>query len=262
MAVDPAGFRQTMARWATGVTVVTALHEGVRYGMTVNSFTSVSLNPTLVSFCVGKGNMSHPAMTGAGHFAVNILSVDQVELGMRFAGMIQVADRFEGLDLTTAETGAPILPGVVAWLDCRTVELKDAGDHTIIIGEVEAAWQTADRHPLLYSSRTWGQFEPLPRRSLVHVVMMRLKENTAENANRIMGELKALEDRIPQIRRLDVGHNVVPSDRAYDIGLTVVFDSLEDMQAYQVHPDHQYVLTEVIRPLISGSAAVDYYSEV
>jgi hypothetical protein len=201
-------------------------------------------------------------MTESGHFAVNILSIDQVALGMRFAGMIQVADRFEGLITTTAETGAPILSDLVAWLDCRTVELLDGGDHTIIVGEVLAAWQTGDRRPLLYTNRTWGQFEPLPRRSLVHVVMMRLKENTAENANRIMDELKALEGRIPQIRRLDVGHNVVPSDRAYDIGLTVVFDTLEDMEAYQVHPDHQYVLTEVVRPLISGSAAVDYYSEV
>lgn len=259
MAVDPTAFRQTMATWATGVSIVTAVSGGQRYGMTVSSFTSLSLNPTLVSYCVGKNNQSYDAMVAADSFVVNILSTEQVQLGKIFAGIIPTEDRFANLEIRTAETGAPILPDVVAWLDCKKHTIIDGGDHTIIIGEVVATESVKGKRSLLYANRTWGQFEGLPTRTFKHVVMMRLKENTEENAAAITEGLNSLVGVVPQIRRLEVGRNVISSERAYDLALTVVFDSQEDMEAYQTHPEHVRVLNEIIRPRISGSAAADYY---
>jgi flavin reductase (DIM6/NTAB) family NADH-FMN oxidoreductase RutF len=246
-----------MSQWVTGVTVVTTEHNGIRYGMTVSSFNSLSLNPPLVTVFIGKQHSTLDAIQQSGCFAVNLLAESQLDVGKTFAGMTTTPDRFAGLTLTTAESGAPLLVDSLAWMDCKLHTTYDGGDHVMVVGEVLATASDGARAPLLYGRRSWGTFTPT-RRRFVHIVMMRLKENTPENAARMRDALYGMVGKVPQIRALEVGVNVVVSDRAYDIALTVTLDSQEDMEAYQVHPEHQRVLNEIVRPLISGSVAADY----
>ncbi len=134
--IDPRTFRDTLGQFLTGVTIVTAeAPDGTPVGLTVNSFTSVSLEPPLVLFCIDKNAGSYEGIVNAQGYAVHILGSDQVDLANRFA--TRGADRFGGLNYTRGFYGAPILPGALALLECRTVQRVDAGDHTILIGRVE-----------------------------------------------------------------------------------------------------------------------------
>ena len=118
MSIDPATFKETLAHWATGVTVVGALADGQPVGITANSFTSLSLNPPQVLISVNKRLYTHDAIKRSGAFSVSILHDGQEEIGKRFAGMVpEVEDRYEGLAVHTAETGSPILSDALAWLD-------------------------------------------------------------------------------------------------------------------------------------------------
>jgi len=159
VAVDPATFRDVLGQWPSGVTVVTTLADGVWHGMTASAFSSVSADPPLVSVCLLKKLYTHQLFQTSGVFGVNILAKDQTEIGKRFAGMApDITDRFEGLDVRTAETGVPLLAQSVAWLDCKVLHTYDGGDHTIFVGEVVAAEVARQTGPLLYHSRSWGQF--------------------------------------------------------------------------------------------------------
>lgn len=161
MGIDAELFRNTLAKWASGVTVVTTTHEGRHHGLTASSFSSVSLDSSLVLVCISHRTSALPMLTAAGHFAVNILSSSQVEVARRFAGMLpDIVDRFEGLDYSTLDTGSPVLDGALAWIDCRTAQAVEAGDHTILIGEIVAA-SVFDGTPLVYTNRQWGVFVPL-----------------------------------------------------------------------------------------------------
>ena len=141
MSVLPDRFKQVLAQVAAGVTVVTArAADDQPIGVTASSFTSVSLDPPLVLVCLQKRLFAHRAIIERGTFAVSVLAVEQVELGMRFAGLLPgIEDRFAGLPVTTAMTGNPILPDCLAWVDCRLWNLYDGGDHSILVGEVLAA---------------------------------------------------------------------------------------------------------------------------
>lgn len=166
--VDAATFRAVLGQWPTGVTVVTTLVDGQRYGVTASSFSSVSLDPPLVSVCLARTAFAHDLVHGAGFFGVTILGKDHAELGQRFARYEPGADRFEGQDWVSAHTGAPLLGDALGWLDCTIVNAYDGGDHTIFIGEVLAADTPKTTSPLLYHSRTWGQFaDQLPDDVLV-----------------------------------------------------------------------------------------------
>lgn len=159
MPVDPAAFKAVMGQWPSGVTVVTTVDADGPHGMTASSFSSVSLEPPLVSVCVAKHLHTHGRLLAAGVFAVNILDKDQVDHGLRFAGMLdEVEDRFDGVEVRTAATGAPLLTGTLGWVDCRVWQAYDGGDHTIFVGEVLAAGTDPAASPLLYHSRSWGQF--------------------------------------------------------------------------------------------------------
>ena len=159
MAVDPATFKAVLGQWPSGVTVVTTKDENGLAGMTASSFSSVSLAPPLVSICIARPLQMHARIEKAGIFAVNILSKDKVEDGQRFAGMLPgVTDRFAGIDVSTAVTGSPLLPGMLGWVDCKLWAQYDGGDHSIFIGEVLAAGIDKTASPLLYHSRAWGQF--------------------------------------------------------------------------------------------------------
>ena len=137
--VDPATFRSVLAQWPSGVTVVTTLVDGVRHGMTASSFSSVSLDPPLVSVCLDRALYSHELIAASGVFGVNVLAKDQAEVARRFAGMVpDLPDRFAGESWTTAHTGVPLLDSALGWLDCRVVHEYPGGDHTIFVGEVLA----------------------------------------------------------------------------------------------------------------------------
>lgn len=158
--VDPATFRDVMAQWPSGVTVVTTLDaQGERKGMTASSFSSVSLTPPLVSVCLLKTLYAHHLISDSGVFGVNVLAKDQQDVARRFAGMVPgVEDRFEGDSWSVAETGVSLLDDALGWVDCRVVHEYDGGDHTIFVGEVVAAHNARRSAPLLFHSRGWGQF--------------------------------------------------------------------------------------------------------
>jgi flavin reductase (DIM6/NTAB) family NADH-FMN oxidoreductase RutF len=123
----------------TGVTVVTArVGKGDPVGLTVNSFTSVSLDPPLVLVCIDRASDSHDPILAAGSFAVNILSSAQSALARRFAGD-PASGRFDGVAWHAGAGDAPVLSGVAAWLACTLDAAHAAGDHTILVGRVDAA---------------------------------------------------------------------------------------------------------------------------
>lgn len=143
-----------MRNWATGVTVVSAQHEGVRHGMTVSSFTSLSLSPPLVLVSLEKGTQTHRLVQTAGHFGVTILGQEQVEISNIFAGRkSEGEDRFAGLETFTLATGAPILCDGLGALDCMTRSTFDAGTQTVFVGEVLAVKNGGAAPPLIYFDR-------------------------------------------------------------------------------------------------------------
>ena len=166
MAVDSQIFRNALAHWASGVTIVTTQgagqHAGQQVGITASSLTSVSLNPPQILICVARKLHTHEVVLGSGVFAVNILHEGQLEWGMRFAGLLpELEDRFAGIAVTTAVTGSPILPDVLGWLDCKVTHAYEGGDHTIFVGEVLAAGYRDDMAaPLLYFYRHWRHLAP------------------------------------------------------------------------------------------------------
>src|SRR5438552_17110756 len=114
MPIDPQVLRATMRQWATGVTVVTSAHNGEYAGMTVSSFTSVSLEPPTVLVCLNKQSYGHDLVSRSGVYAVSMLGVGQDALSNRFAGIDPtITDKFEGVEVTTAVTGSPLLPDAI-----------------------------------------------------------------------------------------------------------------------------------------------------
>jgi 3-hydroxy-9,10-secoandrosta-1,3,5(10)-triene-9,17-dione monooxygenase reductase component len=134
-AVDPLKFRNVMGHFPTGVSVITTAHEGEKHGMTANSITSVSLEPVMILACLTRGARTALAIQQAGRFAVNILGEHQEELSRRFAKPGD--DHFEGLDVQGGPAGLPLLPGCIAYLICRLHDVVQAGDHDIVLGNVE-----------------------------------------------------------------------------------------------------------------------------
>jgi len=138
-----------MACWASGVTIVTSRAGDTVHGMTVSDFAGVSMDPPLVLVCADKTSNTLQVIREGRCFAVNVLAEDQKALSNRFASKKEEGRRFEGLEVSTAKTGAPLLPGAVANLDCSVVALHDAGDHVIAVGRVESL-VTRELQPLLY----------------------------------------------------------------------------------------------------------------
>lgn len=141
-------FRRVCAAFATGVAVATVTgRDGKPHGLTVNSFTSVSLHPPLVLICVGHRAATHGPFSSAAHFALNFLDETQQELSERFAS--SHPSRFEGLPWHAGETGAPVLEEALGVLECETWRKLDAGDHTVFFGLVKSA-RVRDGRPLVY----------------------------------------------------------------------------------------------------------------
>lgn len=150
--IDAAHYRQVLGRFASGVTVITALHDDEPVGLAANSFTSVSLEPPLVLFCAGLTSSSWPRIKAAGHYCVNVLSSEQEAVSRQFAGK---GDKYEGIGWTRGPSGAPILNGVLAWIDCTIESVHDAGDHVLVVGRV-LAMDATDGRPLTYFRGGYG----------------------------------------------------------------------------------------------------------
>lgn len=146
-----------MRRFATGVTIVTTVVDGVPYGFTANAFASVSADPPTILICVNREASAHPMISQASIFCVNILALEQAGIARRFADRAARAHRFDGVGTHTEETGAPVLDGVLAFLDCRLTEEHTAGTHTVFLGEVVAAG-TRPGKPLGYFDGDYRDF--------------------------------------------------------------------------------------------------------
>ena len=158
MHLDPDGFRAVLGRFASGVTVVTmAGPDGRDHGMTVSAFCSLSLDPPLVLVCIDRASSMHDQLAVDTPFAVNVLSAGQEAISRRFATG-DPPNRFDGLGYQRGMTGAPILDDVLAWLEARVSAMHVEGDHTIVVGHVEAA-ATRNERPLLYYRGGYAQLE-------------------------------------------------------------------------------------------------------
>lgn len=141
-------FRRACGRFATGVTIASVLDaNGAPHGLTVNSFTGVSLNPPLILICLGHAVTTIDAFRSSRHFGINVLAEDQQALSDRFARKGE--DRFDGLEWYRGESGVPLLPGVLAAIECRVHQRFTSGDHDIFVGEMIKA-QIGEGNPLLY----------------------------------------------------------------------------------------------------------------
>ncbi|MES2503842.1 MAG: flavin reductase family protein [Myxococcota bacterium] len=149
-------YREVMSHWPSGVAIVTSGMNGSFHGMTVSSFTSVSLHPPMVSICVDKRAQMCNILKASQKFAVNLLQHSQKDLAASFADhRLSMVQRFEQAEFSADLAGNPILAGALAWLDCRISGMHDTGDHVIYLGEVLRASVSGAGEPLIYYRRGW-----------------------------------------------------------------------------------------------------------
>jgi flavin reductase (DIM6/NTAB) family NADH-FMN oxidoreductase RutF len=172
MNVDPKTMRDTLRFWSSGVSIVSTTDSGkgerdqqLRYaGMTVSAFNSLSLEPPLILICLTKETTTANLILESRIFSVSMLGGDQAYLSDRFAGRIPLPnheDRFDGVAIFTAETGAPMLQDALAWLDCRVQTIHDGSTHWIVIGEVVATgYKDETLPPLIYFNRAYYALAP------------------------------------------------------------------------------------------------------
>lgn len=160
MPVDQIQFRMVMRQWASGVCVVSSHFRGTSHGMTVSSFTSVSLDPQLIAISLMKNSRTHDIVIKAGNFGITILSSAQKQISEVFAGQVtEDNNRFEGLETWAMTTGAPFLEGGLAFLDCKLTVVYDFGTNSLIIGEVVAAKVGDGGTPLLNFDQRYHQLQ-------------------------------------------------------------------------------------------------------
>ena len=157
--------RRAMRHWVTGVAIVTSRMGDVEHGMTVNSFISISIEPPLVTVTMNNDTRTHQLVTGSGVFAVTVLSQPQQDLAERFAGRLEPGiDRMASVETFALATGAPLIRGGLAYIDCQVVYTYPGLHSTLFIGEVVAARSIPslpsedDPEPLLYHNRAFRRF--------------------------------------------------------------------------------------------------------
>jgi 3-hydroxy-9,10-secoandrosta-1,3,5(10)-triene-9,17-dione monooxygenase reductase component len=159
--LDPGHFRRVLGHFPTGVAVITAIDaDGRPAGMAVGSFTSVSLDPPLVAFLPARSSSSFPRIRTASSFCVNVLAADQRDLCRAFAS--RGGDKFAGVSWRPASSGAPLLEGVAAWIDCDLASITEAGDHYFVLGRVRELDGAAEGLPLVFLRGEYGRFAPEP----------------------------------------------------------------------------------------------------
>ena len=146
-------FRRVCSKYATGITILTVLDSlGAPHGMTVNSFTSVSLSPPLILVCIDRQTPILSHFKPGTRFGVNVLHEEQKELSTWFARSGH--DRFSGMEWHAGETGVPILPGMLATLECEVTQMVEAGDRVVVIGAAQhATWR--EGQPLVYFNSSY-----------------------------------------------------------------------------------------------------------
>ncbi len=155
------GLRQAMRRWTTGVTVVTSRFGDQQHGMACNSLASVSLEPPRIVVTLAHATRTYNLVVQSGIFGVTLLSHRQQAVSDRFSGkVLEIEDRFTGLDTFTLVTGAPLLEGGLSFLDCRVVGAFPMPLSTLFIGEVLAARATDRLDPLVYFDRSYHRLHP------------------------------------------------------------------------------------------------------
>ncbi|KGJ13098.1 flavin reductase family protein [Paracoccus panacisoli] len=151
-------FRDALGRFATGVTIVTAEGPAGPVGMTVNSFTSVSLDPPLVLWCPARASSRHAIFAAAPAWSVHVLGAEQLDVCLRFA---RGGAGFAGLPPSVSDLGTPVIPGVAARFDCRAEACHAAGDHSVLLGRVaQVTIGGPDDHPLVFAAGRFGRFLP------------------------------------------------------------------------------------------------------
>jgi len=157
-AVEATTFRRALGHFCTGVTVIAAMAGDEPVGFACQSFAALSLEPPLVLFCPGKSSRTWPAIEAAGQFCVNVLAHPQRDVSAVFgrAG----ADKFASVGWTPGPSGAPILDGVLSWIDCSVESVLDGGDHWIVVGRVIALGEHDAQRPLLFYRGAYTVTEP------------------------------------------------------------------------------------------------------
>jgi flavin reductase len=152
--------RSAMRAWTTGVAIVTAAHAGRQHGMTVSSFTSISLAPPLIVISLSAGSQTHELIRQSGAFGVTILAASQQALSERFASRQPAgSDRMAGLQTETFITGAPFIKGGLAFMDCKVTQSIDAGMNTLLVAEVLAVRGDDHIEPLVYHDRAYRRLQ-------------------------------------------------------------------------------------------------------
>jgi flavin reductase (DIM6/NTAB) family NADH-FMN oxidoreductase RutF len=158
--LDPEDLRRAMRFWTTGVTIVTSQYNHTQHGMTVNSFTSVSLDPPVVTVSLAKSTRTYTLVRHSGIYAVTILAENHADLADRFAGRgvysgEREVDRFTGIETFSLVTGAPLLAGGIAFLDCKVIHQVEIGTTMVFYGEVIASRYLTKGWPLAYFNRIY-----------------------------------------------------------------------------------------------------------
>ena len=146
--IDTNFLRKSLGKFSTGVTIVTSIDsDGIPVGMTVNSFSSVSLDPALVLWCIDKKQANYNTFKVANGYVVNILSKDQRDLCYKFSS--QSHDKFENVNWKKSENGFPLIENSLAWFDCKKWNYYSGGDHQILVGEV-TSFNSSELKPLTF----------------------------------------------------------------------------------------------------------------
>lgn len=154
-AIDKGHFRAVLGHFASGVVLVTGMHEDHPAGFTCQSFFSLSLEPPLVAIAPGKSSTSWPKVSSSGAICVNILTTDQEGLAWTFSQ--SGADKFAGVGWSPGANGAPRLHGSLAWMDCNVVDVHEAGDHWLVTARV-LELESGAGQPLLFYRGGFGSF--------------------------------------------------------------------------------------------------------
>ncbi|MBB5136850.1 flavin reductase (DIM6/NTAB) family NADH-FMN oxidoreductase RutF [Thermocatellispora tengchongensis] len=183
-------YRQVLGQYPTGVSAVTARGaDGTPFGLTVGSFTSVSMDPPIVGFLPAKSSTSWPKVRATGAFCVNVLAYDQEHVCRALSAKVE--DKFAGLGWRPGPTGSPVLEGVLAWIDCRIRSVVEAGDHFIVLGDVVDLQLGSPSLPLVFFRGGYGRFSPGPlvAESVQNSGMLRLVNAVRDQMQMLSAEL-------------------------------------------------------------------------
>jgi flavin reductase (DIM6/NTAB) family NADH-FMN oxidoreductase RutF len=153
---DQAVFREVVGHFATGVAVITTRREGRDFGLTASAVASLSLEPPMLLVCLNRTSVTHGALSAAGAYGVNVLTDEQAEIAVRFAGT-ERKTKFSGLRVHYGPLGQPLLTDALARLECRVTETVSGGTHTVFLGTVAHA-EAAPGSPLTYFRGRFGRF--------------------------------------------------------------------------------------------------------